>query len=183
MITSTLSRGWQRARKVNATDNGFPAKSLIAAQPSGNGNNAAQATASAVYSITDGTQSFNGLVIKPYGAGADDATMSVRVIGWSYLIEDNVIGTAGWDPTVLVELACTLSTVVGVAGLLVINTDRFADTLALTYGNDDVSVDIVSPANNVAAHAVVDLKGFQLVEFTFTTGASATSCNALFKFL
>lgn len=185
VVLGTTSMKWRRVRTVNTTDNGFPSRIIRATEPSGNGSNAAQATSSAVIDLThaDGGIVQNSLIIKPYGAGANNATFSLRVIGWRKVDEGDP-ATVVWDPTVLVELACTLSsTPIGLAGKVILATDLFADTIALTTGNDDVSCDIVSPTGDVAAHAVVDLKGFTKIEITFTTGASATNCNALVALL
>jgi hypothetical protein len=81
---------------------------------------------------------------------------------------------------ILAQFVCTMSTQVGVAGREVLNTERFCDTITLTTGNDDVSVDITSPTGDVIAHASVDLKGSQKLELTFamSTG-SPTSANCL----
>jgi len=185
-LLQTLSLDFRPVRVTNTTDNGSPSRIPQAAEPSGTGNNAAQATASAVFDLggSNVTDS-NRVIFKPYGAGANNTTFSMRVIGWR-----RVFGRTGgenpntmlWDPTVLCELLCTLSsTPIGLAGKVVTATDLFADTIALTgtTANDDVSIDIVSPANDTAGHVVLDLKGARKMEVTFTTGASATSCNAL----
>ncbi len=182
VVLGTTSMKWRRVRSTNTTDNGFPSRIIRATEPSGTGNSAAQATASAVIDMTQpdgGGITQNAMIIKPYGAGANNATFSLRVIGWRK-VEEGDPTTTIWDPTVLVELACTLSsTPIGLAGKVIVATDLFADTIVLTTGNDDVSCDIVSPTGDVAAHAVVDLKGFTKIEMTFTTGGSATNCNAL----
>ena len=184
MLTNTYAMNWRRVRRTNTTDNGFPSRIMRATAPSGKGDAAAQTT-SAVFDLCQGEGStHSAVVIKPYGAGADNATFSLRVIGWTKMIEDGGEDLSSWDPTVLCELLCTLSAVpIGLAGKTIVATDKFADTIALTTGNDDVSIDIVSPTGDVAAHAMLDLKGFQKIEVTFTTGASATNCNALIRFL
>lgn len=182
----TTSMKWRRVRQTNTTDNGFPSRIIRATEPTGIGDNAAQATASAIIDLTSSPGGIvqNSLIIKPYGAGANNATFSFRVIGWRKVDEAAVPDTSVWDPTVLVELACTLSsTPIGLAGKVIAATDLFADTIVLTTGNDDVSCDIVSPTGDVAAHAVVDMKGFTKIEITFTTGGSATNCNALVALL
>lgn len=187
MFVETISQGFQRIRRTNATDNGFPSRLFQVAEPSGIGDSAAQATASAVFDLagrcpTLGNVVQNGFVLKFYGAGANNATFSVRVIGWRQVMEGGDLNTAGWDPTDLCELACTLSsTPVGLAGRIITATDLFADTIAITgtTANAGVSIDVISPANDRAAHVMLDVKGFQKVEIIFTTGGSATSCNGL----
>lgn len=180
---------YQRVRQTNATDNGFPTRVPRTTRPSGVGDNAAQATASAVIDRSQLLDDFLGqnvLRLAFFGAGSNNNTFSARVIAW-----DNVDEQASqndeadiWVPTVLCELAVTLSsTPVGLAGTVLNASQLFADTIALTgtTANDDVSIDIVSPANDTIAHVCLDMKGAQLIEVTFTTGGSATSCNALWK--
>ena len=60
----------------------------------------------------------------------------------------------------MTELTCTMGAITGIVGRIIINTERFCDTIALVTGNDDVSIDIVSPTGDVGAHAVLMLKGF-----------------------
>jgi len=178
------------ARQTKTTDNGFPSRIPTLAEPTGVGNSAAQATASAVFDLigddarVDGRSERNKIVIVPFGAGADTNTFSLRVIGWRVAYDRGTArrpDTAVWIPVPLVELLCTMSTPVGVTGGFLTASDRFCDTIALTgtTANDDVDLSITSPANDTIAHAIVDCKGNQKVELIFTTGASATSCNAL----
>lgn len=185
MLQETLTMNWRRVRRTNATDNGFPSRIMRATEPSGTGNSAAQATASAVFDLASGGGVVqNSLLIKPYGAGANNNTFSLRVIGWRKVIEDGDDTMSSWDPTVLCELACTLSsTPIGLAGKTIAATDLFADTIAVVTGNAGVTLDVVSPTGDVAALAMVDLKGFQKVEITYTTGSSATNCNSLIALL
>lgn len=184
MLIETLGLEWFKARQANATDASFPSRIPQATEPTGVGDSVAQATASAVIDLRGGSGNVvqNAIVVRPFGAGSDNNTMSVRFIGWTYLTDYTRDPNTGiWVPTLLAELACTLSAVVGVAGKAVVATDRFADTITLTYGNDDVSIDIVSPANDLSAHAVLDLKGSQKLEICTSTGSSATSCNCLIR--
>lgn len=181
MLLETLSSHFRKARSVNQTSNGYVSKIPTVTEPTGD---AATATGASVIDIgTDGNYCQNGMIILPYGIGSNNQTMSVRVIGWRKVgLTDGQGGatTTIWIPVVLAEFACTLSsTPIGIAGAQVLNTELFADTITLTYGNNNVSVEIISPAADIIAHAVLDLKGFKKVELSFTTGGSATSCNAL----
>ena len=183
LIETQISR-FQRVRSTNATDNGFPSRVPTGTLLIGNGTAAAQASAAATRNIVnhgpDGMGK-NVVTLVFYGVGSDNATFSARLIGWRRVYENGVESTSIWIPVKLCEVAVTLSTAVGVAGKLIDETNRFADTIALTgtTANDDVSIDIVSPADNTIAHMVVDFKGAEVIEVTFTTGGSATSCNAL----
>lgn len=181
MLTETLTTAFRKARSVNQTSNGYVSKIPTATEPSGD---AGTATGASIIELgNNGGTGQNLVIICPYGlhASVDNKTMSMRVIGWREAGVDNQ-ATKLWIPVPLVEVACTLTgTAIGVAGKALIATEGFADTIALTgtTANDDVSVDIVSPANDTIGHLVVDVKGFQKLELSFTTGGSATSCNAL----
>lgn len=205
VLQQTLSASFRTIRQTNSTDTNYPTRGMRLGyagadnQPSGVGDAAAQTT-SAVFDLakTDVIPRTDrpDVVNKPinnvgvfmfFGTGSDDNTFLARILGWRHIVQRNtdwVKETAIWIPVPLVELTCTLSTFTGVAGGLLGTTQRFADTLALvgTTGNDDVSIDIVSPANNTPAHIVVDLKGFQKCEVIFDRNSSASSCNGLCAF-
>lgn len=186
----TNARPWRIARKVNQTSNGYVSKIPTTTEPVGD---AGTATGAAVIDLTapdtlGGLTSANRAMVHFFGAGSDTNTFSCRVIGWSCVAQaPGGLALGGrpvlWVPTVLVEVQATLSVQVGIAGSSALNTDRFADTIALTgtTANAGQGVEIVSPANDTIAHLVVDLKGAQKLEFSFTTGGSATDCNALYK--
>jgi hypothetical protein len=172
MLLETLSVPFQKAHSTNPTDTSFPSKIPTGTEPSGTG----------VINLGNaGAVAQNGLLVVPYGVGDDNDVFAMRVIGWRSIGKDP--NTRLWIPVLLAELTCTLCTAVGVAGKEVVDTERFCDTLALVTGNDDISIDIVSPSTTSAqliAHAVIDVKGFQKVEFTFdmTTG-DPTNANCL----
>lgn len=167
-----------KCRSVNQTSNGYVSKLPTGTEPSGDANTA---TGASVLDIGHkGSVASNGLIIVPYALGSNDNTFSMRVLQWRRIGRDPL--TALWIPVKLLEVTGTLSsTPVGIAGKEILNTEMFCDTITLvgTSGNANVSCEIVSPADNTIAHIMLDLKGAQKVELTFTTGASATSCNAL----
>ena len=122
------------------------------------------------------------VLLLPYATAGDNDTFSMRLIGWRVL--GSLPTTLLWVPIVLLEIACTASATVGIASRLVVATERFVDTITLVTGNEDVSVDIVSPTSDEIAHAVADLKGSQKIEFTFdSTAAGTTAMNCLFALL
>jgi hypothetical protein len=198
----TLSKYFTRARRTNTTDNGFPTRQGVLAgvsaagvvtEPTGIGDAAAQTT-SAVFDLTDpaeGGLAENLVIICPFAVGADNNTFSVRVIGWRIAYDRQKphgkyppeVSDAVWIPVLLCEVLCTVSANAhGAAGGVVLATELFADTIAVvgTSGKDGQNIDINSPANDANAGClVVDMKGFQKLELTFTTGGVATSCNAL----
>jgi hypothetical protein len=203
MLLETLSTALRKVRQINSTDASFPSRvprlawsNEVDNQPSGKGDSAAQATASAVIDLT-AKSSFpdrgpsNGLAqnkvkIIPFGTGSDTNTFKMRLIGWEIAYERDSgedIRTAIWIPTTLAEFTCTLSTPPGLAGTVVDGNQLFADTIALdgTSGNDDIDISITPPADNTIAHVVVDLKAAQKLEIIFDRNSSASSCNALYK--
>lgn len=204
VMQQTLSEVYRKIRQTNSTDPSFPSrvprKAFTAGadnQPSGKGNAAAQTTfavfdlaRSPVIPNTDGRIDIvnrpvdNVVKILFFGTSAADQTFKARLIGWRYCVErdtDWVKESAIWIPTTLAEFTLTLGTSPGLAGCVVDENQLFADTIAIsgTSGNDDVSIDIVSPADNTIAHVVADLKGSQKFEVTFDRNSSAASCNGL----
>lgn len=161
-----LSRSsiWTELLTTNSTSSSFASTAIVASTPSG--DNVIQ-TEIPNHGVT------NTMMFVFYGAGADDATYDSRIWGWQY-----VDGTSLWVPTLLAELTCTLSTMVGVSGQAITNTDRIVDTYALDTGfNSNVSVEIVSPANNTGGYVVVDVRGFKYVQVDFDmTGATNGNC-------
>ncbi len=184
MKIETLSTPFRKARLVNETSNGYRTIIPTITEPKGD---AGTATGASIIELgTGGSDAQNALLIVPYSIGNDDTTYSVRVIGWRFLPKDSV-GIGLWIPITLIELACTASTSVGIAGATVLSSERFADILTVTKGSTLVgeapAENIISTTDNTISSAMVDLKGSQKVELAFTTGGSATSCNALVALL
>lgn len=170
MTLDTVSQPFRRALATDSTDSAFPSRIPTGTEPTGNGVIDLAPVGGGVIP--------NAVLLVPIGTGGDNDTFSVRLIGWRRLGTERA--TVLWVPVVLVELACTLCAVVGVAGRLVAATERFADTLTLVTGNDDISIDIVSPTGDVVAHALTDLKGSTKFELTFdSTAAGTTAMNCL----
>lgn len=181
MIIDTLAQPLRKARSVNQTSTSFVSKAPTATEPTGD---AGTATGASVLGLqyASGGPGRNSVFVIPYGTGNENDTFSVRVIGWR-CAEPGNRETLLWIPVVLVEVVVTLSTTVGVAGKAVVATERFADTIGITTGNANVSVDINSPADNTIATFLVALKGAQKLELSFSTNSSATDCNALLALL
>lgn len=169
----------RKARSVNQTSNGYVSKVWTTTEPV---TDAATATGQATLNMRNGNSATqNKLMILPYAIGSDNNTFSMRVIGWRCFGTDPT--TLIWGPILLLEVLCTLdSTLVGVTGSLILVTEMFCDTITLvgTSGNANISHELLNPADGVStAHVMVDTKGCDKIECSFTTGASATSCNAL----
>jgi hypothetical protein len=112
------------------------------------------------------------LLVTPFGVGADNSTLRVRVTGWQR-------NGSLWVPVLLCEVTGTLSTIVGVSGQVPPDTARLCDTLALNRG---IGLILSSAADNASVAAFeVGIDGFDPVEVTFSRNGSATSVNALYQ--
>ncbi len=177
----TISTSLRKARSVNQTSSSFVDKLFRVGNPydaantSGTGDAATATGASVIKCGIDGGICNNSVCVIPYGTATDGQTCNIRVYGWH-----DVVGTQSWFPKLLCELQATFdSGHPGVAGGAVVVGELFAKTLTVTYGNANVSCEVVSAATTkLGAHAIVDLKGAKLLEVTFSVG-TATSGNAL----
>lgn len=148
---------WAKVRSTNSTDGSFPAKIPTVTEPTGAG----------VIAWAGRT----GLLLIPYGTGADDSTFDVKIIGWAK------IGTL-WVPALVAQVAVTLSTIVGVAAAEIVATERFADTLALTKGLGTI-VNPVGDTQPASLMIASQLAAFEKLEFVFDLG-TATAANAIY---
>jgi len=164
-ILQTPIYDFAKTRATNSTDSSFPSVAATATEPTGAG----------VIDMRQGgaSRSYNNLLLVPYAVASDDGTFNLRV--WGYRFSTDL-----WVPVLLCEVACTCCTMVGVAGKSVLNTERFVDTMTLTYGSANVSVEVLSPANNLTGHLLLDTKGMQYVQVVFDINANVTSMNALY---
>lgn len=184
-VLLTQAAVWRKARSVNYATNGFRTIIPTATDPRGTGATDTGASAIDIENLGTGAAVQNSVFVKPYAIGNDDVTFSIRTWIWTPTAPvPSVPGsntTILFDPTMLCELSCIASTVVGVAGRDVLNTERFADTMTLTAGNSNVSVEFLSNTSNLAGWFRVDIMGPFWLDFDFTTGGSATSCNCLWR--
>lgn len=184
MLLETLSTPFAKVRPTNQTSASFISKIPTLVTPP-----AAAVTAATDQTIIE-TGKGGGAFIQnmglfvPYGIGSDTNTFSMRIIGWDRIWTTSATQRIElWVPVLLAEFLCTLSSgLPGIATAPVLNTEYFCNTITTTYGNDNVSSERNNPAAaGLLCHAVVDLKGFHKIEVTFSTGSSATSCNALYR--
>jgi hypothetical protein len=139
------------------------------------------------------------LKIIPIATSGENDTMDMRVVGWERAVGTDPTKTL-WIPHILGQFTCTLSAKVGVAGALVVATERFADTIvthatvtgaqAKTTDTDGAgaastgTILITSPANDLIAHIEMPTFGCELIELLFdTTAGGTTAMNALVKLL
>lgn len=176
MLIDVLSIGFGKALSTDATDTSFPSKIPTGTEPTGNGV--------VDLSIEGNELGPNSVFLLPYATMDDDATFSMRVLGWRR-VGTSRAANALWIPVPLIEVACTGCSAVGVAGKVIIATERFCDTITLVGAvGTTASHEIVSPTGNILAHVRLTTKGVQKLEFTFdSTSASAVAMNCLYAFL
>ena len=198
IMIQTFGSPWRKARATLDTSDSFTSKIIVGADPylavtaGGGTGDANTATGASLIALVqpggNGAPMPNGVSIMFYGTGADDATFAARIIAWSKVVTDRSGAVTDidrvWIPHDLVEVTGALSTFVGLAGKTILDTHRFADTLALsgTTANAGVNVNIVSPANNRPARMYVDLEGAEYLEIQVEDDGSATAMGALYKF-
>lgn len=121
----------------------------------------------------------NSMLLKIYGTAANDQTGSVAVHAISRLTKSG--STVEYDGQLLAEIAATLSsTPTGATGGVIGTTGLFADTMALTKG--DMGIDLMSPQDNRAAVATIDVKACDLIRVDFKV-TTATNLNGILRFL
>ena len=151
------AKNWVKAQTTNSTDAAFTSKIATVTEPSGAG----------VLAFAAGAEM---LEVSPFGAGADNATTAIRVIGW------RKVGTL-WVPTILTELDMLLSAAVGVAGEKVINTDRFVDTITQLATPIGIAV-LPAAVADTPAKFLLDISGQEKIELIYKR-TTATNTNAL----
>lgn len=164
----TAAKDFVKLLSTNATDASFPSKVPTVTEPTGDG----------VIDVTKNGIVYNNIILVPFGTNANDQTFKLRLIGWRKV-------STLWVPVPLMQATCTLSSSIpGVSGATVSNSNYFVDTVTLeSWVNSNVSAEAVSPTGNIAAHILADMKGFAKVEVTFDRNSSAASCNTLYTVL
>lgn len=151
----TFAEDFTKLLDTNATNASFSSKVPTTTKPSGDG----------VLEV----EKNNNLLVVLFGTDAANETFDARIIAWSKV-------ATLWVPTPVVTVSCTLSTVTGVSGATVTNSNFFVDTISLSSGDSDTK--LVSPANNTIGYVLLDVVGAELAEIQFDmTGAA--SANAL----
>lgn len=178
MLLETLSTGFKKVRSVNSTNNPYATKTLTNVEPLGD---AATATGASVIELGSraGGVAQNSMLVVPFAIGTDGQAFSFRVLGWRS--GGTNTNTLFWFPVLLCEATATISaSSAGATDMFLGATELCAKSISLVSGNNGVSCEVLSPATaGVLAHMVVSLKGFQKLEFNFTTGGVVSGCNAL----
>ena len=127
----------------------------------------------------------NGLLIVPFGVGADTTAFNFKVLGWRRAgRQPSATGQAQqiWVPVTLCEMTAAISLQTGVTGTIVPATNNFCDTITAVTGTQGTDLNIVSPADDTNAHLTLALRGFPKVEFIFLN-TTTTSANCLVALL
>lgn len=180
------SHPYQKAWAANANTSSFASKIPTTTEPTNDG-------------VVDLVNRMGGgmvperVLVLPYGLGSNNDAASMRVIGWRH-IGSGISPGVLWVPTILIEVACTFSAAVGIAGAPVLNTECFADTITvvtqrLISGTISAAAaslgmsEIFSPTNDLVAQLIIPVLGFEKLEFTFDQTTNTPTCNALIAFL
>lgn len=121
----------------------------------------------------------NTVLLKFFGAGADNTTGACRVYGLR-ACRDASNAVVSYTHVLLASYTFILSADVGVAGGLVGASERYADSITRVAGIENVSDQLLSPTGDISGHVLVDCKGHEFLFVELTTGGSATSVNALY---
>ena len=159
---------WAKALAANTTQNGLGTALPTITKP---------VTTTSRLAIDQRTKpvGYSNLRLLFFGRNANNLTMQTRVIGWS------LVGDTGtlWMPTLIAQITATLSsTLVGVAGNDVADTDMLADTISVDNGIGTV---VAPVGDTVPAYLNVATAGHQIVTVDFSINGSATQANGLFR--
>ncbi len=124
--------------------------------------------------------------IYPYGLGANNDTFDLRLWGWYRGGKPDT-----FYPTILTQISVTLGNFTGVAGGQVLNTEFFADTIALTALIGEASItaattrqgttELYTPANDTPAWILVPLRNAEFIEWDFDQTLNTPTMNALYE--
>lgn len=186
MLPEVWVSQWKKARVTNYSTNGYPTRVNTLTEPSGDGVIPCGTNALG----QPGASTCPHIMIKPFGAGADNVTMGMKVLGWTRTGMPAVGVRPVWLLDELITFAITLSASVGIVDGEVSATDRFADTITSTGGPTFITSAALpvildwfqtSPTTDGPAVIKQPTFGYDYLELIFTTGGSATSCNALWR--
>jgi hypothetical protein len=184
-----IARPLSKFRSVNSSSSGFAAP---VCEFDLSVSDAATAAGRALQRLSGGPGGKVPCAIElwPYGLGSDNDVFSMRLLGWKRLFPLGSTGRQFWVPSLIATLSCTLSAFVGLASGPVIETERFCDTISISFEGTktaDVtrtgSVLLYSPANDTPGRAVVKVEGFEAIELQFDQTTGTPTMNSLFSLL
>lgn len=174
MLIQQLSTQYVPIRSTDSTATTFTAAAPAAAPP-----------ASGVLLLPgtpEGGAQNCGIIIQPYGTGADNATFNMKVYGWRRTVAQNRPGTTSlWVANLYGSFTgLTLSaSLPGVAGTNLAATKLFVDAITQVYPVETgVTCQTISPGGDDPASIRMSLIGDQYLEIVFDL-VTATAANAL----
>lgn len=161
------SCAWLKSHPTANQSGSYPSRVVVGTMPSGDGTIfTGNTNPDAILGPIPSTLQFLF-----YGAGADDATLSVRILGWKPL------GNGTWVPQCICTANLTLGNITGNTGLSLGTADRLVDIVSVTNGIGTV----YSPASDTqAAILEVPTAGCPVVTVDFNMG-TATGGNSLYS--
>ena len=174
MLIEQLSTQYVSIRSTDSTATTFTAAAPAAAPPS-------EGVLLLPGTRQGGSQNC-GIIIQPYGTGADNATFNMKVYGWRRTVTQNAPGTKSlWVASLYGSFtSLTLSAALpGVAGTDLAATKLFVDTITQVYpAEQGITCQTLSPAGDDPATIRMSLLGDQYIEIVFDL-VTATAANAL----
>lgn len=176
-----LARPLRRGLAANSTATVFPARAPVTVRPTNDG----------VIDLTqEGDLVPRFMKLWAIGVGSDNDAFSVRVIGWSLLLDTGTKQSV-WFPSPIAELAYILGASAGLGTTVIPSTELIADTVTIVHEgqlSDDTTLfqgEIVryNPADDTVGWAQVPIYGFQMVEFLFSNTTNTPTKNVLYSLL
>lgn len=145
---------------------------------------------------TVGGKVYQRLKVWPIGLGADNDGYSLRIFGWTHVGGGSTVNKENlWWPTLIVEATVLLCAKVGIASSPVLDTERFADTIAIVTqrqftdrGAFDATttgpanrgtVEVLSPGSDLIGFLVIPITGFERLEFQVDQTTNTPTGNFL----
>lgn len=172
MPTKTLQRAtvtrWAKGLATNTTSAALPTVAATATLP-----------ATSTTSLVGYTAGFSKLALCFFGAGANNVTGNISVLGWCKMGPDDA--TIIYKPVLLIACDIIMSAAVGVAGGVQAATDRDADTITQTSGalasDPNTGYTIYSPTGDTPGILLINnLLGCEMFQVGFNLG-TATNLN------
>lgn len=179
----------------NFSNNGYPTRAPQTTNPTQTAlSTGLQAIGDGVIPFGEQIGSIGGqfcptnLMLIPIGTGSS-TTFGMKILGWRPTAINASLGPLPlWVPVTLATYAVTLGTAAGIANSELGTTTLFATTITstggptfITSGAEPVIPDWcqISPGSNAIGCIIQASLGFRYLEVIYTTGGSATDCNAL----
>lgn len=118
------------------------------------------------------------LKVLPYGGDTNNDVVNYKVQGWNRVQTQTGLPSVLWISRVICEVQGTLSSaLLGVAGMAMVATEFFCDTITLTTGfailhNGTADIDV--------AWFEVDTSSYEIIEVLYDLGAGGDQANVFY---